>query len=396
MIKINNKSNCSGCTACESICAHNAITMQPDALGFLYPLVDAKECVECGLCEKVCQFHNDYKRYDNYNEPIVYALRIKDDEQLMRSQSGGAFWGIAQKIVDSNGVVYGASFNENWCVTHQKASNTGELEKLRMSKYVQSDMRGVYMQVKEDLRQGLTVLFSGTACQVAGLKASIPQKLHGNLFCVDIVCHGVPSPRVWEDYIAYLEKRYKSRIVKACFRDKRFGWHGAKETFRFENGKEITRQTSNRLYFSGISMRESCANCKFTNLKRVGDITVGDFWGYPKDSPYEKDKKGISVALINSEKGEKLFNEIRDLFIVEESNTTECLVRQPQLQFPSKISPLHSNFAKDYANSGFLFVTNKYGDMGWRYHMRKTINRTKMLIYRIIWALHIKEKPKGI
>lgn len=396
MIKITEKKNCCGCTACENICAHSAITMQPDALGFLYPIADATKCVECGLCEKVCQFHSNYKRYENYNEPKVFALRLKDDKQLMRSQSGGAFWGIARHFIDNGGVVYGAAFTETWRVTHQKATNTGELEKLRMSKYVQSDMRGVYKQVRDELRQGLTVLFSGTACQVAGLKAYIPVKMHSNLLCIDIICHGVPSPRVWEDYIVYLEKRYNSKIVKACFRNKRFGWHGAKETFRFENGKEITRQTSNRLYFSGISMRESCANCKFTNLKRVGDITVGDFWGISKDSPYEKDKKGVSVALINSEKGEKLFNEIRELFIVEESNTTDCLVRQPQLQYPSNISPLHSNFAKDYANNGFMFVANKYGDMGWRYHMRKTTNRIKMLIYKIIWALHIKEKPKGV
>ena len=141
-------------------------------------------------------------------------------------------------------------------------------------------------------------------------------------------------------------------------------------------------------------MRESCANCKFTNLKRVGDITVGDFWGIPKDSPYEKDKKGLSLAMINSDKGKEWFNKVKEQYIVEESNTADCL--QPQLQYPSKISPLHSNFAKDYANNGFLFIAKKYGDMGWRYHMRKTINRTKMLIYKIIWALHIKEKPKGV
>lgn len=394
MINITEKKNCCGCTACESICAHNAITMHPDALGFLYPVADATKCVECGLCEKVCQFKNDYKRYDNYDDPKVFALRLKDEEHLLRSQSGGTFWGIAQHFIDNGGVVYGAAFTETWRVTHQKANNIGELEKLRMSKYVQSDMRGVYKQVRDDLRQGLTVLFSGTACQVAGLKAYIPQKLHGNLICVDIVCHGVPSPRVWEDYIAYLEKRYKSRILKACFRDKRFGWHGAKETFRFENGKEITRRTSNSLYFSGISMRESCANCKFTNLKRVGDITVGDFWGIPKDSPYEKDKKGLSLALINSDKGEELFNKVKELYIVEESNTTDCL--QPQLQYPSKISPLHSNFAKDYANNGFLFIAKKYGDMGWRFHKRKIINKARTLYYETMWALHLKKRPEKV
>ena len=368
--------------------------MQPDALGFLYPSVDANKCVECGLCNKVCQFHSKYKRYDNFEEPLAYGLRLKDNGQLMRSQSGGAFWGIAQHIINNNGIIFGAAFSTGWKVIHQKATNVDELEKLRMSKYVQSDIRGVFKQVREYLKQGNTVLFSGTACQIAGLKAYIPQRLHKKLICVDIICHGVPSPKVWEDYIIYLENRYNSRIIKACLRDKRFGWHGAKETFKLENGKEIVRQTNNKLYFSGISMRESCSNCKFTNLKRVSDITVGDFWGISKDSPYEKDKKGFSLALINSAKGMELFGNVKEKFIVEESNTTDCL--QPQLQYPSKISPKHDAFVKDYNAKGFLYVAKKYGDIGWRYRYREIKNRIKMLIYKTVWALHIKEKPKGV
>lgn len=388
MIRIDNKSNCCGCTACESVCTHDAITMQPDALGFLYPVVDAVKCVECGLCENVCQFKNDYKRYENYEQPKVFGLRLKDLTQLSRSQSGGAFFGVAQHILNKGGIVYGAAFNSRWKVTHQRATSPEELDKLRMSKYVQSDIRGIFKQVKEDLKNGNAVLFSGTACQIAGLKASIPSKLHQNLICVDIICHGVPSPKIWEDYIKYLESRYKSRIVKACFRDKRFGWHGAKETFKFENGKEVVRQTSNSLYFSGITMRESCGNCKFTNMKRVGDITIGDFWGIPKDSPYEKDKKGLSLALVNSDKGKQLFESIKDEYIVEPSNTTDCL--QPQLQYPSKISPLHYNFVRDYNMFGFLYVAKKYGDIGLRFQIKNFYSKTKTFVGRILRCLNIR------
>lgn len=387
-IKINKKKDCCGCTACESICTHNAITMHPDALGFLYPIVNAEKCIECGLCEKVCQFHDNYKRHDNYDEPRVFALRHKDKEQLLRSQSGGAFFGIAQYIIENNGIIYGAAFDRTWRVTHQRATNIEELEKLRMSKYVQSDMRGVFKQVKENLRQGYTVLFSGTACQTAGLKAYIPQRLHQNLYCIDIICHGVPSPKIWKDYIAYLETRYKSKIVKASFRDKRFGWHGAKETFTFENGKKIVRQTSNRLYFDGISMRESCANCKFTNLKRVGDITIGDFWGISKDSPYEKDGRGLSLALINSVKGDKLFSKVAEKYIVEQSNATDCL--QPQLQYPSKVSPFQQTFVQDYTNYGFKYVAERYGDIGWRFKIKNTYTQFRTLCGNILRAIGLK------
>lgn len=239
MVNIDNKYNCCGCTACASICAHDAITMAPDGLGFLYPKANPELCVNCGLCDKVCQFHNNYNRYDNYDSPLAYQFRLPQDEQLKKSQSGGAFFAIADKFIADGGVVYGAAFTDTWRVTHQKANDKQTLSALRMSKYVQSDLRGVFRQIKNELKNGVRVLFSGTACQVAGLKAYIPNLLRKNLFCIDIVCHGVPSPKIWEDYLAYLQKTRGSQIVKACFRDKRFGWHGARESFLFSFGKYV-------------------------------------------------------------------------------------------------------------------------------------------------------------
>lgn len=346
--------------------------MHADALGFLYPVVDNSKCVECGLCEKVCQFHDNYNRYNNYEEPLAYSLRIREELQLSRSQSGGAFYGIAKYVIENGGVVYGAAFNFEWKVCHQRANTIDDLEKQRMSKYVQSDMRGVFPMVKNDLKQGRVVLYTGTACQVAGLKSYIPPKMHNNLICVDIICHGVPSPQIWADYIDYLQKRYRSRIVKACFRDKRYGWHGARETFKFENGKEVTRRTSNRMYFAGLSMRESCASCKFTNLKRVSDLTIGDYWGLPKNSPYEQDNKGVSLLLINSDIGLKILKNIECSFFINKLTTKDWL--QPQLQYPSKMSYQYENFVRDYISRGFLFVGRKYSDMSLCFYLNKIFN----------------------
>lgn len=379
MINVSNKSNCCGCTACASICNHDAITMKPDELGFLYPSVDITKCVNCGLCDNVCQFQDNYKRYDNFDIPEVYQFRLDSDSELRKSQSGGAFFAIADKFLNDGGVVYGAAFTGTWRVIHQKVTDSQSLDKLRMSKYVQSDIRGIFPKIKEELKSGIKVLFSGTACQVAGLKSYVPKRLHENLFCIDIICHGVPSPKIWEDYLQYLQEKRNSKIIRACFRDKRFGWHGARESFLFENGKEEFRRTSNYLYFSGLSLRESCSHCHYTNLKRVGDITVGDQWGIPKDSLYEDDK-GLSLVLVNSEKGKKLFENLQQ--IAEKITIEECV--QPQLQRPSKLHPSHCNFVEDYKHRGFVYIAKKYGDLGWRYKRKCLIKSVKDIVRPLI------------
>ena len=379
MVNIDNKFTCCGCTACSNICLHQAITMIPDSLGFLYPKVDEDKCINCGLCDNVCQFQDNYKRYDNFDIPEVYQFRLDSDSELRKSQSGGAFFAIADKFINDGGVVYGAAFTDTWRVIHQKATDSQSLDKLRMSKYVQSDIRGIFPKIKEELKSGIRVLFSGTACQVAGLKSCVPKRLHENLFCIDIICHGVPSPKIWEDYLQYLQEKRNSKIIRACFRDKRFGWHGARESFLYENGHEEFRRTSNYLYFSGLSMRESCSQCPYTNIKRVGDITVGDQWGIPKDSPYEDDK-GLSLILINSDKGKQLFENIEKN--AERTSLKDCM--QPQLKQPSKLHPDYQRFAYDYETKGFLYVAKKYGDLGWRYKRKCFIKRVKDIVRPLI------------
>ncbi|MCM1450217.1 MAG: Coenzyme F420 hydrogenase/dehydrogenase, beta subunit C-terminal domain [Clostridiales bacterium] len=371
------KYNCCGCSACEAVCGHHAIEMRPDSVGFLYPEVDASKCIECGLCERVCNFTTKYPRYENFDKPLTYLTRLKDVSELKKSQSGGAFYAIASCFIENGGIVYGASFDNNWVVRHNKAESISELQNLRMSKYVQSEIRTCYKEVRQLLIEGYKVLFSGTPCQISAIKSYIPNLLHANLYCIDIVCHAVPSPKIWSEYISYLENKNKSKIIKACFRDKRFGWHGARESFLFENGHEEFRRTNNILYFSKLSVRESCSNCPFTNTSRIGDITVGDFWGLPKDSKFE-DNLGTSLVYVNSDKGVKLLETIKDSVIVEPKTLNESI--QPQLISPIKLNNKRKQFLHDYISGGFIKVAKKYSDVGYRYKVNRTISLLKNLI----------------
>lgn len=237
MIQITDKSQCCGCTACASICAHDAIMMQPDVLGFLYPVVDKDKCVDCGLCDTVCAFNEHYDTSLNLSQPDAYAARHKDMKEVETSRSGAAFIAISDYVLENGGVVYGAGYTDHFRVVHKRAITKEERDEFKGSKYVQSDLDHVFRQVKKDLKDGLTVLFSGTPCQTAGLNSYIGKKLRENLILVDIVCHGVPGPYIWRDYIAYLEKKQGDRICWVNFRDKQqFGWKAHHETFKFVKG----------------------------------------------------------------------------------------------------------------------------------------------------------------
>lgn len=381
MIEIRDKSDCCGCTACASICTHNAITMEDDALGFKFPKVNNALCTNCGLCERVCQFKQSYTRFDNFDISEIFLARLKDTSQLKKSQSGGVFFAIASNVIQAGGIVYGAAFNEVWVVTHQRIDNLTDIDKLRMSKYIQSDMQGIFTSVKKDLNDNKVVLFTGTPCQISGLKSFIPIRLHSNLYCIDIVCHSVPSPKIWKDYVKYLISLRKKGIVDIKFRDKCFGWHGARESFKYDDGSVEYRRTSNTLFFKLLSIRESCTKCPYTNMKRVGDITLGDFWGLPKNSKFE-DNRGVSLVLSNSEKGKKLLMKISDSCIIEPGENYKYL--QPQLIEPVKMNPLRQQFLNEYISKGFKYVACKYSDIGWRYKKEKSISMIKKFLKIII------------
>lgn len=368
MIEIKNLADCCGCTACESICSHDAITMKPDAMGFLYPVVDKAKCVDCGLCEKVCAFHENYDTSLNLPQPDAYAARHKDMTEVESSRSGAAFIAISDYILKQGGVVYGVGYTEHFRVVHKRATTKMERDEFKGSKYVQSDMNTVFRQVKEDLKNGLIVLFSGTPCQTSGLASYIGKRMRENLYLVDIVCHGVPSPYLWKDYIAYLEKKQGSEICWVNFRDKQqFGWSAHHETFKFVKGGG--KMIFTYLFYQHTMFRHSCGKCHFSNTKRPSDLTIADYWGWEKTDPnINADDKGVSLILVNTEKGRKLFENIKADLIYIPARLEDCL--QPNLQHPSEINPNRMQFEKDYARHGFEYVMKIYGNVGWRYKVR--------------------------
>ena len=349
MIEIKDPKDCCGCTACASICAHNAITMQPDVLGFLYPKVDPSKCANCGLCEEVCQFNDNYDRSLNLPQPIAYAARHKDFNEIMRSRSGAAFIAISDYIIEQGGVIYGAGYKDHFCVVHKRATTKEERDEFRGSKYVQSDLTGVFQQVKKDLKNGLKVIFSGTPCQTSGLNGYVGKRLRENLYLIDIVCHGVPGPYIWRDYLAYLEKKHGSKIVYVNFRDKeKFGWKAHKETYKFEGAdNKVVNSIFTYMFYQHIIFRHSCGVCHFTNLHRPSDITIADYWGWQRTDPnFNIDDKGCSLILCNTEKGRLLFEAVKDKMHIIPAELVN--VMQGKLSKPSSIHSKRIMMEKDY------------------------------------------------
>ncbi len=371
------KAECCGCTACESICPKDAICMTPDALGFLYPQVDVDKCINCGLCSRVCSFHEGYDTSMNLSEPEAHAGRLRSAVRLSESQSGGAFVALSDIILQQGGVVYGAGFEGHFRVTHQRACTPEERDALRKSKYVQSDMRGVMASIKQDLTKGRTVLFSGTACQCAGVRSYIGKQLSTNLILVDIICHGVPAPYVWRDYIAWSEKRYGGEVEDAVFRNKKqFGWRSHRESFRI--GKRWYHADAyTYLFYNHYMLRESCYACPYTNTRHPSDITIADMWGLDESfHPMLADNKGCSCMMINTEKGKHLYEQA--------THTMEIIklqmegFTQPNLQKPSWRNPHRNEFEQDFSNHGFAAVLHKYGNVSFRYKINKWRQKNKL------------------
>ena len=383
MIRITNYADCCGCTACASICAHKAITMKADALGFFYPEVDETKCVECGLCETVCEFHPHYDLSDNLPEPEAYVGRHKDIEHVHKSQSGAAFIPISDYILNLGGVIYGAGFDKLFRVTHKRALTTQERDEFRGSKYVQSDLNGVFQQVKQDLKAGKTVLFSGTPCQTAGLKSFVGKRMRENLVLVDLVCHGVGAPNLWRDYLDLLERRQKDKLCAVTFRDKKYGWQSHVETLHFTHGKTMGKRIFATLYAWRFALRKSCGICPYCNTRRPSDLTIADFWG--KDNAATKfcqDNKGCSMVFVNTEKGRTIWDTIRKEHPFKLIPAENCI--QPNLLQPTVLPSQSEQFEKDYVTLGLEAALRNYGLAGWHLRLRETGRILRESFFRMI------------
>lgn len=309
MIDIKNKVDCCGCYSCYSICAHNAIAMVADKEGFVYPKVDANKCIDCGMCENVCPISHPREQTSLKDS---FILQYKSDSIRKQSSSGGAFTAIAEWIIKQGGVVFGAEFNKAFEVEHNYTETVEGLSRFRGSKYVQSNIGDSYSQAKQFLKSGKTVLFTGVPCQISGLLNYL-RKPYDNLYTIEVICHGVPSPLVWREYLKYQENKHRSKITNVSFRDKSLGYASTMK-IQFENGQVYRRGHESdimlRLFFSEITSRPSCYDCKFKGIERQSDFSIYDCWSIRQFNKEWDDDKGTSNVIINTEKAQLLYQKI--------------------------------------------------------------------------------------
>lgn len=326
---------CTGCRACEQLCAHHAISMQSDREGFLTAVIDKEQCVDCGLCYKRCPQNTLVEK----NEPLsVYAVQDKDDKEIKVSASGGAFAAAARMVLQQGGVVVGAAYNDDLTVSHIVIDSVKDLPRLQSSKYVQSNTEATYKQVKALLAEGRTVLYSGTPCQIGGLKAFL-RKPYDNLYTMEVICHGVASPALFARYIEWLGGKMKGKVIFYNFRDKSYGWGlGYKTKIKTKIKIKIKSSSLDPYYYhflEGTTYRECCYRCNYCCKERNSDITAGDYWGIMHEHPKFYSLKGVSCLLVNTPQGERLWSIIAQEFYTLESTFEQVARHNHNLRHPT-------------------------------------------------------------
>lgn len=300
---------CCGCMACYNTCKFGAISIQENEQGFLEPIINKEICKSCGACAKVCPVLNAKEEISVGDYPRAYAVINKDENTRANSSSGGVFTLLALNILNNGGVVFGAAFNDNNMVEHIMVEHIDDINKLQGSKYLQSSIGNSYKKAEEMLNMGRNVLFTGTPCQIEGLKAYL-NKEYENLYTQDVICHGVPSPKVWREYIKHLNIKGK---ISINFRNKKNGWKKFALSLKSGNKDYLEYHGENmfmRAFLKNICLRKSCYNCSFKKYVRNSDITLADFWGIDKILPDMFDNKGTSLVVVNNPKGKDMLNYI--------------------------------------------------------------------------------------
>lgn len=372
MIKIWDKHNCCGCLACLNACPKKCISLKPDTEGFSYPIADESICINCGICEKVCPFLNPHK---NSASPECFAMQSKNCEILKKCSSGGVFPELAKETLSRGGIVFGAAYTEDFKgVKHIAITSEDELPKIIGSKYLQSDMGVVYAQVKDAVKNGRETLFSGTPCQVAGIKNFLGNlSSRPNYLAVEIICHGVPTPKYWGKYInEYVLKKAEeidktAKLTEVNLRDKSDGWQNYKFKFSFTSESKSFKIEENRKksffmlpFLANLTIRPSCQNCKCKYDNSMADITIGDFWGYDGTFPKETTANGISCVLATTEKGREKIGSISARFSTEQTVLKILKDKNPALIKSAKIPcRKRKTFFANFENPNLLQIAAK-------------------------------------
>lgn len=382
MIKINKKNKCCGCSSCYNICPTKSIEMVEDEEGFYYPKVDENKCVNCGKCESVCPMINDLNKNNNESSR-AFAVKNTNDNIRLQSSSGGFFSSLAEYVINKNGVVYGVSFSDdNLSVNHIRITNIDELSKIRGSKYIQANSVDAFSMVKKDL-QGRIVLFSGTSCQIKGLKLFLGKE-YDNLLCSEVICHGVPSEKLWRNYIKYLAKKENSVINEVNFRDKTNGWNNdfylTIKIDDIEHKKIFNEEVFGYFFVKNYSLRPSCYNCNSKSGKSMADFTMADFWGIDFVDSTFNDNKGTSLVLTHNSKAEKIINELKNSYNLFLNETDyEMSIRYNKSYFNSVRMPVErETFYTDLNSLEFKTLVKKYYKLGLKFKLKKFIKNTRV------------------
>lgn len=316
----------------------------------------------------------------NWQNPKVYAVKHKDESVRTASRSGGIFTAISNLLLDGSSVVYGCVLTDDYKAVHIRTENRVERDLMRGSKYIQSKLGDTYKNVRTDLCNGRSVLFTGTSCQIAGLCGFLGRKFD-NLLCVDIVCHGVPSPVAWDSYLRWQEKKAGVKVISVDFRNKKdFGWRDHVETLTMDNGTRVSSRVFKELFYGHNVLRPSCYECPFKSIMHPDDITIADYWGIEKAAPEFDDNKGVSLVLVNNERGNVVFESVKDNLIWKVTRIEDSI--QPPLVAPFEKPKERPRFWRDFRNRDFVFIARKYGN-GWSRYIKEKLRCIKPKILKM-------------